>query len=97
MRKTAQILNQYFKENPPRYDNAKKLLDFLYWHYSEYNPIDNELIRNQFETMRSMLNLPPREYDRLFSLVCDMCLEHGRLGFIEGLKFGIVLMQELSE
>lgn len=97
MKKTAQILNQYFHENLPRYDNSEKLLDFLYWHYSEYNPIDNELIRKQFETMRSMLKIPPCEYGRLFSLVCDMYLEHGRLGFIEGLRFGIVLIQELSE
>ena len=93
----AQMLSQYFKENPPRVDSGESLLDFLYWHYSEYNPIDSETIKNQFETMRRMLNLPSNLYDQLFCLVCDIVLEQGRLGFIEGMRFGMVLMQELSE
>lgn len=93
----AQKLYQYFKENPPHFDNGESVLDFLYWHYSEYNPIDNDAIKGQLESMRSLLDLPSNLYDQVFGLVCDICIEHGRLGFVEGLRFGMVLMQELSE
>ena len=93
----AQKIYQYFKENPPRFDSAESILDFLYWQYSEFNPIDNDLIRRQFETIRCTLSLPPDQYDMVFSQICDICISHGRLGFIEGMRFGIVLMQELAE
>lgn len=92
----AQKLNQYFKQHPPNFEDAESLLDFLYWHHSEYNPIDNDVIKRQLEAMRSLLDLPSDLYDQVFGLVCDICIEHGRLGFVEGLRFGMVLMQELG-
>lgn len=91
----ARILSRYFKENPPKFDDAEDVLDFLYWHYSECNPIDNKKVKRQLATIRTLLNLPSDLYDQVFDIVCDICLEHGRLGFIEGIRFGMVLTQEL--
>ena len=96
MKEIAKTLLEYCKVHPLDYGDAESLLDFLYWHYSEYNPIDNDVIKGQLEAIRSLLDRPSALYDQVFGLVCDICLEHGRLGFVEGLRFGMVLMQELG-
>lgn len=38
-----------------------------------------------------------QEFDPVFDTVSDLCIDHERLAFYEGLRLGITLMQELKE
>lgn len=96
MKEILHTIHKSIAEHPPNYNGSGTLLDMLYWHYTESNVLDNEKIKGQFEALRNLVNLSRQEYDELFYIVSDLCLEHGRLAFIEGLRLGVVLMQELD-
>ena len=96
MKKILQAITQSIEAHPPDYCNYDSLLDMLYWQYTETNSIDNEKIRGHFDTLRARIPLSRTEYDEIMYTICDLCLEHGRLAFIEGLRLGVVLMQELN-
>ena len=97
MKEMLETLKQYILSHPPDNGDGEGILDMLFWHYVENNAIDNKKIRAQFTALRELLALPPKDYDAVFYAVTDLCMEHGRLAFGEGLKFGIFLMQELIE
>jgi len=96
MEKLIETLQYHFRQNPPGYGNAESVLDALYWRYAEYGSSDSEKIRGQFDALRKLVNIPPKEYDQVFYLVSDLCLEHGRLAFREGIKVGMAMAHELK-
>ena len=96
MEKLIEVLQQHFAQNPPDYGNAESVLDMLFWHYTEHNQIDNEAIKTQFAKLRDYLNLPPQRYDEVFYIVGDLCIEHSRLAFREGMRLILALLQELK-
>lgn len=96
MEKLIEVLQQHFKQNPPDYRDADSALDTLYWHYMEHGSTDSEKIINQFVALRKLVNLPPKKYDQVFYVVSDLCLEHGRLAFSEGLRIGMELAVEMN-
>lgn len=96
MEKLVEVLQQHFTQHPPNYGDAESALDMLFWHYTEYNQIDNEKIKIQFAKLRDYLNLPLQVYDEVFYIVSDLCVEHGRLAFREGIKLVFALLQDLK-
>ncbi len=38
-----------------------------------------------------------QEFDPIFNLVSDLCVEHEHLAFLEGLRLGVTLMTEVAE
>lgn len=62
----------------------------------EHSGGDNKKINDCYTMLQEKVNLPLREYDEVLYIVSDLCLEHGRLAFMEGLKVGMLLMQELT-
>ncbi len=91
-------LQAYFKQNPPNHGDAESILGLLYWHYAENNPIDNQKIRDGFAQIRRQYShLSMQEFDPIFTTVSDLCVEHERLAFYEGLRLGVTLMMELAE
>lgn len=78
--KLMEALRQYFSQNPPVYGDAESVLDMLFWYYIENNQMDNEKIKTQFAKLRDRLSLPPQEYDEVFYIVSDLCMEHSRKG-----------------
>ncbi len=38
-----------------------------------------------------------QEFDPIFTTVSDLCAEHERLAFLEGLRLGVTLMMETAE
>lgn len=98
MQKHAEVLNAYFKQNPPKCLEADSVLETLYWNYTQGNPINNGKIRELFARLRSQFpHLSMQEFDPIFTLVRDLCIEHERLAFYEGLRLGVTLMTELKE
>lgn len=95
MKKLAEMLKQYVEQNPSKYGDAESVLDILYWHHTEHGSADNEKIANQFAALRKLVNFPRKEYDQVFYVVSDLCLEHGRLAFQEGMRVGMELAMEV--
>lgn len=96
MQDIAKALKQYLEQIPPNYRDAESVLDILYWHYTEHGSPDGEKLCNLFAELRKLVNLPSTEYDSVFCVVSDLCMEHGRLAFSEGLYMGMELMLELN-
>ena len=98
MEKYITALQDHCKQNPPNHGDADSVLNLLYRTYTEYNPIDSERIRSNFTTLRNHfpeLNL--KQFDPIFTIVSNLCLECEQLAFMEGLRLGVTLMMELSE
>ncbi len=98
MQNYIKALQEYCKKNPPNTGNAKSILELLYWHYAELNPVDSKEIRDGFAKIRQQYShLSLEEFDPIFTTVSDLCVEHERRAFLEGLRLGVTLMTELVE
>lgn len=95
MKELLETLKQYILSHPPDNEDGEGILDMLFWHYVENNAIDNKKIRAQFTALRELLSFPPKDYDSVFYAVSDLCMEHGRLAFAEGIRVGVRLMKDL--
>jgi len=97
MKTTAETLKSFVESIPPKSGDAQAVADQLYWNCLENNRLDNEKINGCYTSLREKVNLPLRDYDEILYIVSDLCTEHGRLAFMEGLKVGVLLMQEISK
>ena len=81
----------------PNYpNNAGSILEVLYNTYNEYSCFENEQIKADFEELYQRMNgRPLQEMDEIIYAVCTLCRDHERAGFMEGVKAGINLAQEL--
>ena len=91
-------LKANIEANPPNFGDGESVLTMLYECYNENNPYDNEQIRADFNELYQQMNgMPLREMDQIVYLVCRLCRDHERAGFIEGIRLGVLLVQELEE
>ena len=73
------------------------ILDLLYDAYNDTTGMDNEAIKSDFEELYQLMNGKPlQEIDEIIYAVCTLCRDHERAGFVEGVKVGIGLGQELA-
>lgn len=98
MKKYIQALQEHCKQTPPNHGDYQSVMNLLYWIYTEYNPIDEQKLRDGFSKLRSQFpHLSLQDFDPVFNTVSDLCADHERLAFYEGLRLGVTLMQELKE
>ena len=91
-------LRTHIAENPPDFGDGDSVLTLLYEAYAESNRMDNGTIKEDFnELYRQMNGMELREMDKIIYSVCTLCRDHQRSGFIEGIKVGIRLREELKE
>lgn len=93
MNRFAEYFMHYIEQNPPACGDTQAVVDQIYWAYMENNRIDNDKTNECYTALREKVGLPLREYDEVLYIVSDLCLEHGRLAFMEGLKVGLTLLQ----
>ena len=81
----------------PNYpNNADSILEVLYNTYNEYSCFENEQIKADFEELYQRMNGKSlQEMDEIIYAVCTLCRDHEKAGFMEGVKVGIHLAQEL--
>ena len=81
----------------PNYpDHAESILEVLFDAYNESSGFDNAAIKADFEDLYRLMNDKPlKEVDEIIYAVCMLCRDHEKAGFIEGIKVGINLAQEL--
>ena len=95
MDQIVKALREYVRQNPPA--DGESVLGMLYEYHNEHQPYDNEQIKEDFNALYQQMNgMPLKEIDRIIYPVCTLCRDHERSGFIEGLCFGVVLIQELD-
>ena len=76
----------------------QNLLDLLYEAYNDTTGMDNEAIKADFEELYRLMNGKPlQEIDEIIYAVCTLCRDHEKAGFVEGVKVGIGLGQELAK
>ena len=76
----------------------QNLLDLLFDAYNESSGFDNVAIKAYFEKLYWRMNSKSlKEIDEIIYAVCTLCRDHEKAGFIEGVKVGIHLAQELFQ
>ena len=76
----------------------QNLLDLLYDAYNDTTGMDNEAIKADFERLYQLMNGKSlQEIDEIIYAVCSLCRDHEKAGFVEGVKVGIGLGQELAK
>ena len=88
----------YIAENPPNFGDGESVLTLLYEAYADSNKMDDGTITQDFnELYRQMNGMELREMDRIIYPVCTLCRDHQRSGFVEGVKVGMRLREELAD
>ena len=65
---------------------------------SEINLMDDDKVKQDFHELYELMNgMPLREMDKIIYPVCTLCRDHQRSGFVEGIRVGVKLKQELEE
>jgi len=78
--------------------DAESLLEMLFNIYTQFNGFDNAQIRKDFDALYAAMNSKTlKEMDEVIYPVCTLCRNHEKAGFVEGIKVGIRLRQELAE
>lgn len=90
-------LRQLIGTERPDFGNGNSPLSLLYEVYNELNGIDTGQIRADFEALYQAMNgMTLKEMDAVITPVCALCRHHECAGFIEGVKVGIRMREELE-
>ena len=81
----------------PSLQDRESILTMLYDAYSNHHPMEDAEIKAAFESLYQAMNgMALQEMDRIIYPICALCRTHQRSGFIEGVKVGLRLEQELT-
>ena len=76
----------------------QSILEMLFDAYNDTTGMDNEAIKADFEELYQLMDGKPlQEIDEIIYAVCTLCRDHEKAGFVEGVKVGIGLGQELAK
>lgn len=97
-------LDDYFRElkdhvlaQQPDFGDGESVLTLLYEAYNELQGFDDGQIKADFNELYRLMNgMDLREMDKIIYPVCTLCRDHEKAGFVEGVKIGIRLQQELA-
>ena len=94
--KYIQALREYALSPDPSCADCESILGMLYECYNENCPYDNDEIKADFNELYQQMNgMPLREMDKIIYPVCKLCRDHEKAGFIEGIKIGLRLADEM--
>ena len=95
MDKLAGRLKAYIDTHPTDLgdNDCETVLDQLYQSYAESYESDPPEISNSFKELEDLL--PLDDNNAVFNLCCRLCSAYERKAFIDGLKYGAKLIQEL--
>ena len=97
MKEYLKCLQAHIERHTPDFGDADSVLTLLYEAYSNCNRMDDAVIKEDFHRLYEQMNgLTLRDMDRILDPVCTLCRSHERCGFVEGVKVGVRLIQELN-
>ena len=86
----------YARREPTDYGQGESVLIMLYECYSDSNRMDDVQTQADFkELYREMNGMELRAMDNIIYPVCSLCRDHQRVGFVEGVKIGLLLAGEV--
>ena len=92
------ILKSHIETHPPDFGDGDSVLTMLYEAFAEATPMDDGQLKQDFHELYELMNgMSLREMDKIIYPVCTLCRDHQRSGFVEGVKVGVKLKQELEE
>jgi len=92
-----EAIKSHIESHPPHFGDGESVLTMLYECYNENNPYDNEQIKADFNELYQQMNgMPLREMDNIVYPVCKLCRDYEKAGFIEGIRLGVLLAQEVA-
>ena len=98
MERYIEKLRSYLTEQKQPDETPQSILNMLYEAYNEINLMDDNKVKQDFHELYELMNgMPLREMDMVIYPVCKLCRDHEQAGFIEGIKVGILLSEELIE
>ena len=90
-------LTSYIASNPPDLGDEDSVLGILYEAHSETNAMYDDEIKVAFHALYEAMNGKTlREMDEIIYPVCALCRHHECAGFIEGVKVGMRMKEELE-
>lgn len=93
----VKTLQDYAQSHEPDYGDSESILTLLYEAYSDSNRMDDAQIKADFNELYRLMNgMELKEMDRIIYPVCTLCRDHERSGFVEGVKVGMILSEELK-
>lgn len=98
MDKIAERLKAYIDTHPIDLGegNCETVLDQLYQAYAESHESDPPEIGEGFKELEEFLcSLPLDDNNAVFKLCCRLCIAYERKAFLNGLQYGVHLMNEL--
>lgn len=91
------VLKKCIADHQPNFGDGASVLTLLYEAYCECNRLDDSKIKADFEELYRLMNgMPLKEMDKIIYPVCTLCRHHEKAGFIEGVKAGLTLHNELK-
>lgn len=97
MEEFNRALHAYVSSHEPNFGDGESVLTLLYEAYAECNIMDDGTIKEDFNELYRLMNgIPLRDMDKIIYPVCTLCRDHQRSGFVDGVKVGIRLAQELQ-
>lgn len=77
---------------------SRPLLEILWYHHTIRHPVSSEAIDSGFAEMEPLLKpLSQKRKCRMYRLITELCVEHERAAFMEGIRVGGRLMMEIKE
>ena len=73
------------------------VLGMLYDAYTELNNTETGDVQQAFKTLYELLShVYGEDTEKIANAICDLCREHEKAGFINGIQLGIRLAQEAN-
>ena len=98
MRDLAQRLKAYIDAHPFESGDSdcETVLDQLYQAYAESRESDPPEVQAGFAELEHFLEtLPLDDNNAVFNLCCRLCIHYERKAFLDGLQYGVHLLNEL--
>lgn len=96
--KEIAAISAYLKTHPVNYPgNIDTLIETLYWWHTQYNPVENEELKEIFAGVEAWIHELARdkeEEDFYMSLVNKACAEYERAAYVKGIQVGMRLVME---
>ena len=77
--------------------DGESVLSLRYEAYGDINRMYDDQIKADFPELYQALNeMPLQEMDWIINLVCALCRDHERNGFVHGVQLGAQLAQKIQ-
>ena len=92
-----EILKSHIESDPPSFGDGDSVLSMLYEVFADANPMDDGRLKQDFNDLYQVMNgMPLWEMDKIIYPVCTLCRDHQRSGFMDGVRVGVRLAEELK-